>query len=99
MSQFDDEMSTSSSKYTDTDMQAMPGDVTDSGAPGTNSSSDGGGILGVLLGQNTSVNVNRSKCVVYLVLAAAAAGFGLAVFFSLRQEEVENFELQVRLFK
>ena len=91
----DDEMSNSSSKYTD--LQAITGDVADLGAPGTNSSSDGGGILGGLLGQNTSINVNRLKCMVYLVLVTAATGFALAVFFSLKQEEVENFEIQVRL--
>lgn len=71
-------------------------DTTNSGgAERTNSSSDGGGILGGLLGRKASAAVNRSKCLVYLVLALAAIGFGLAVFFLLKQEETDDFETQV----
>ena len=79
-------------------------DSTDSGpdgtttqtAPGVNSSSDGGGFLKGLLGNNASLNVKRSKCMVYLVLTTAAVGFGLAVYFLLGQQETENFESKVR---
>jgi len=56
----------------------------------TKSSSEGG-----LLSRMSNTAVVRSKLLVYIVLALAAAGFATAVYFLLTAEETDDFETQV----
>ena len=60
------------------------------------SSSEGGAGI-VAFGRQATKAVNRSKCLVYLVLALAAVGFGTAVMLMLTKAENDDFETQVRL--
>lgn len=63
-----------------------------------NGSSTSGGIRATVgeMGARATKNVNRTKCLVYLVLSLAATGFGVAVFTLLQKEETKDFETQVR---
>ena len=104
----DAQLDVDSSSNIDDDKSSSFGDISHRGDYSSESSTDPSASSGTngessmlnnaAMGKNEEKNVLRSKMLVYIVLALAAAGMGYAVYHFLKADETNDFEVQVSFF-